>query len=49
MKPDLILDILPWDQAGAQPWLQDYSPVNLGGFFDHCYVKKGSTHVHIPS
>jgi hypothetical protein len=49
MKPDLILDILPWDQAGAQPWLHDYSPISLGGFFDHCYVRNGSTHVHIPS
>ena len=49
MKPDLIIDLVPWDQAGAQPWLHDYSPISLGGFFDHCYVRNGSTHVHVPS
>jgi arabinofuranosyltransferase len=49
MKPDLILSFVPWDQNGAQPWLQDYSLVNLGGFFDRCYVRNSSTHVHIPS
>ena len=47
MKPDLILNILPWDQIGAQPWLRDYSLDSLGGFFDHCYVRNGSPHVHL--
>jgi arabinofuranosyltransferase len=48
MKPDLIIDLVPWDLAGAQPWLHEYSLVSLGGFFDRCYVRNGSPHVHVP-
>lgn len=48
MKPDLILNLVVWDQAGAQPWLHDYSRINLGGFFDG-YVRKGSTHLKLAS
>jgi len=47
MKPDLILGLLPWDENTAQLWLDDYSTVNYGGA--HWYVRKDSTHVHIPT
>jgi hypothetical protein len=40
MKPDLILDLLFWDEAGAQPYLQDYTRLN------NYYVRNGTTHVH---
>ncbi len=47
MKPDLIINLVAWDPSGAQPWLHDYSPISIGGFFDHCYVRNGSPHVHL--
>ena len=49
MKPDLIVDLVPWDQTGAQPWLDHYTPVSLGWLFEHCYVRNGSPRVHLPS
>lgn len=41
MKPDLILDLLYWDEAGAQPYLQNYTRLN------NYYVRNGTTHVHL--
>jgi hypothetical protein len=47
MKPDLIVGLLPWDENTAQLWLDNYSTVSIGGA--HWYVRKDSTHVHIPT
>lgn len=42
-KPDLVVDLLVWDEASAQPYLHDYTR------YINYYIKNGSTHVHIPS
>jgi hypothetical protein len=39
----LVVDLLVWDEASAQPYLHDYTR------YINYYIKNGSTHVHIPS
>ncbi len=42
-KPDLVVDLLVWDQASAQPYLHDYTR------YRNYYIKNGSPHVHLPT
>ena len=39
-QPDLIVNLLPWDEQSAQPFLNNYHPL------DNFYARNDSPHVH---